>query len=71
MPDENLQIPIVLQQTKSTNYRAFCNGHVGGWMGECRTSRSDANTDATSHDQEEHSGEKWAFVATSACTPEA
>lgn len=69
MSGDNLQIPIVMPHAKTTNYRAVCNGHVGGWMGECRSSRSDADTDAADHDRQEHSGVKWAVVVTSQCTP--
>ncbi|MNO24346.1 hypothetical protein D3C76_141630 [compost metagenome] len=59
--------PTLETQQTAQKWQAICNGHVGGWYGDCENNYSDALTDATDHDKNSHNGEKWATVVKRTC----
>ncbi len=69
MADDKFEIPVEADTAAACNWRAVCNGHIGGWMGPCRTFLSDARSDADVHDREGHGGDDWAVVIRSSCRP--
>ena len=69
MADDKFEIPVEVDAAAASNWRAVCNGHIGGWMGPCRTFKSDARSDADVHDREGHGGDDWAVVIRSSCRP--
>ena len=66
--DQAMSIPVETDAAVAQGYQAVCNGHLGGWYGTCRTSNSDATTDATNHDNNSHGGTRWAVVVRRTCS---
>jgi len=64
---ETMPIPVEVDPALAQGWQAICNGHAGGWYGECRTTSKDAKSDKESHDKELHNGESWAVVVKRTC----
>ena len=66
--DSNIMtIPVVTNPALAQGWQALCNGHFGGWYGQCRTNSADAKADADEHNRTSHGEERWATYVKRSC----